>query len=506
MASMRTGSRIKAAALVMALAAAVVSEAEAGWLSRIMAAAEHGGARVARSGASALESAAARLQSLSPSAAKGGALAAGVSQEGHWTFINRAGERFTAATPDELKRAATVLLPDAAADARPTLILTEDTVFVHRDKLKDLPNGGDLRVAVGADSYPLIRRTEGSAERLYAEALPNVIVEVGERRLFDEALWQLSRPLEASRFRMLSLEPDGPQTLARLPRPEPGSPRATVDAIDPARLPSALGALDGQTVLLTGRIEGEQLFYRPSSGGERSLPLGELRRAAAANDVDLIVLNSPASRQPGGRNWLWQRVEVAGLDGALGRARLADFFNALASPDSKLMVAASEPAAGRVSLRAVPVNGANAEPRSSKLGDLMSEMLSELTGQVVSASMEADVKSSSRQAELDSRIVPGIPAALQFGYIGALVLGVMGLPVLRHWWGRIWPAEQRGEYSGLAGFLAARAARLLAFVMLFLPVAGIPAAVWSGLLGVWFWLTLPARLWRRLLGRSAPAG
>ena len=33
-------------------------------------------------------------------------------------------------------------------------------------------------------------------ERMFAEIRPNLLVEIGERRLFDEAAWQLARPLD----------------------------------------------------------------------------------------------------------------------------------------------------------------------------------------------------------------------------------------------------------------------------------------------------------------------
>ena len=56
-----------------------------------------------------------------PDQPSGIALAAQATQEGHWRFVNKAGETFTAGTPEELKRVAAVLLPEAKADAKSTL-------------------------------------------------------------------------------------------------------------------------------------------------------------------------------------------------------------------------------------------------------------------------------------------------------------------------------------------------------------------------------------------------
>ena len=150
-----------------------------------------------------------------------------------------------------------------------------------------------------------------------------------ERALFDEALAQLERPLSRSSIRTLALEPGGPGTLSSYPRLDPDTKAALVDAIDPASLAGALSSVRGQTVLVTGRVEDNLLRFRPSSGAEQSVKLSDLTRAAADADVNLVILHAEAPRQPGGRNWLWQRIAVGGLDDALKRATLGDFLDAL---------------------------------------------------------------------------------------------------------------------------------------------------------------------------------
>ena len=131
-------------------------------------------------------------------------------------------------------------------------------------------------------------------------------------------MWQLARPLNKANVRVLALEPGGPPRLASTPRIDPATKRAMVDAIDPASLPAALGSVRGQTVLVTGRVDGRLLYVQPSSGPERSMLLPDLFKAAEEADVNLIVLRTASTpRQPGGRNWLWQKVEVRGLEQAM---------------------------------------------------------------------------------------------------------------------------------------------------------------------------------------------
>jgi hypothetical protein len=86
---------------------------------------------------------------------------------------------------------------------------------------------------------------------------------------------------------------------------------------------------------------------------------------------------------------------------------------------------------------------------------------------------------TARQQELAARLVPGIPAMAQVLYLVGLILALPGLAVLRHWWAGVWPPEARGDYGGGLGWLAARAVRGAAFVVLFMPLLGLSATLWQ---------------------------
>ncbi|MCL4766053.1 MAG: hypothetical protein KJZ80_07470 [Hyphomicrobiaceae bacterium] len=475
--------------------------AQANWLTRLLHEAGEAGGRAARHGAGALDDAAAHLKHLPPAKPGGAALAASVSQEGHWTFVNRAGERFTAGTPDEMKRVATVLAPEAAhTGGKLSLLLTEDTVFRHRSHLDALPEGAELRLLFGRQSYPLVRRSGTGADSVLAELRPNLLVGTGDRKVFAEAVWQLMRPLEKARIRVLALQPGSAKAMSPVPLIDPATRRAVTDTVDPFKLGDAVRAIRGQTVVVTGRVDGRLMYFLPPSGPEQRIILDDLIGAAARADVNVVVLHSATPRQPGARNWLWQRVEVAGLDEALRRASMGDFLNAVAAGKGRLVLTATDRGAGRVSVQAVALAGG---PDSHAPGGILSEVVSELTGHVVSGAIRMDLASSERQQELEARIIPGIPSDLQLGYVGLLIAGLIGLSAARGWWGRVWPAEQRQQYAGALGFLAARVARLAAFVLVFLPLAGIPALLWTLALQIWGWTTLPVRAARWLTRRRA---
>ena len=80
-------------------------------------------------------------------------LAADASPEGHWTFVNGKGERFTAATTEEMARMPGVLAPEAKeAGGRLILVVTEASVFGPGDALSMLPRDAGVRLSTGPAS------------------------------------------------------------------------------------------------------------------------------------------------------------------------------------------------------------------------------------------------------------------------------------------------------------------------------------------------------------------
>ena len=221
-------------------------------------------------------------------------------------------------------------------------------------------------------------------------------------------MFHLGRHLNRSNIRVLALEPGGPKALSSVPNYDPATKAALVDPIDPAVLGPAFGKLRGQTVLVTGRVEGDMLYFKPSKGAESKIALATLGRAAESADVSLVVLQSSVTRQPGGRNWLWQTVSVSGLDDALKRATFGDFLNALAAGRGELVVSARPSAAGRVTLTANP-SGASAVPMTDAVGNWFSDTAGELMGNVVVQGVQAYVPDRERVEELDARIIPWCP-------------------------------------------------------------------------------------------------
>ncbi len=496
--------RLPTAAVVVPLAlalTAVLSPVDANWLTKFFRESGEASSKDTKLRLGALGDAALYIKA-QPSGAGGSdlAIAAHAGSEGHWTFVNKNGDAYTAGTPDEMKRVTSALAPEATSESKLALYLTDQTVFRQRSSLKDLPQEARLGVVVGTDGYSLIRRKDGLQDTVFAELRTNLMVAMHDERLFREAIWQLSRPLRTSYLRVLALEAGGPDRLAAVPRFDPATKGALVDRIDPNSLGAALGGIRGQTAVLTARVEAGHLRFVYGTS-ERSLPLAEIDRAAAGADVNLVILQSSSPRQPGGRNWLWQTVTVNGLDNAMKRATFADFLNALgASRGVRFSVDVVRSASGRTLLRALP-ESPDTRPIGGQLEDWAAELASAITGNVLTSAVEFTGNSAERQSELDLRVLPGIPSAIQMTYFAGLFAGILGLGVVRDWWRRLWPAEIRKDYSGAFGYHAARAAKLLAFGLLFLPLAGIPGFAKAVMLQLWRAITWPNYAMRWIVER-----
>lgn len=87
-------------------------------------------------------------------------------------------------------------------------------------------------------------------------------------------------------------------------------------------------------------------------------------------------------------------------------------------------------------------------------------------------------------------------------YLVSLFCGLVGWEFSSSWWRRVWPIEQREEYGNAIGYQAARAVRLLAFLLLFLPVVGFAAFLAAVAAQLWHMLTAPLRWLRWLRGKT----
>ncbi|MEQ1669709.1 MAG: hypothetical protein ABL893_02510 [Hyphomicrobium sp.] len=498
------------AVLTAAIASALLASAPARaniFTSILREAGEAGGKAASHSGShlGAVGKAASHLKGLA--GAPKGALAAHATPEGHWQFVNREGQVFTAGTADEMKRVLPALSPDiAAGESKLTLYLSEDSVFQNRAALDQLPKDANLHVVTDSGTYGVTRSGYGSSAALKAQIKPNVVVELADRAMFDETVSYLGRSLNKANIRTISLQPGASNRLPSAPKLDGASKLPQVDELDPVHLAAAFRSIRGQTALVAGRVENGKIYFTPSKGGEVSRDLDELVSAASQNDVNLVILHTDAARQPGGRNWLWQSIEVGGLKDAAKAANFGDFIEALGARRGGFQVTASREGSGRVQLAASPAEtGAGLAGEASSL---LEETVSHLTGEIVTKAVEMHGRDESSQREANAQLIPGIPTYVQIPYLVGIISGVFSWGTARGWWSRIWPSGggRPADGPGPAGRIRAwlnRTPREATFLLVFLPVVGFPALMWQLAVQTWETVTAPFRwVYRRFLRRE----
>ena len=406
-------------------------------------------------------------------------IAAMATEVGHWRLANRVGEIITAAGRGELANALRTLAPET--DGKPEKFhvhLDPDSLFRRADLLEGLLETGRQSVVIDGRALQIRTSRDGRVARYDLQVAPGLYVEAADRVLFKEVTRQLRRPLHRSTVGVVALEPGGNSVLGRSSRVESGTRQVRHDAIDPGQLARRLQGQSGEIVLLTGRLSGNGLAYKSAGGGEGRIGLADLWHAAAQADANLIVLATSSPRQPGSRNWLWQRMGLSNADRALKAPSLGAFLHVLAGEQTDLTVKGRRLDEDRFQLEVVLGSGSGPAPRTSiaeTLKGTWSDIVSETAGSLKILGMRASLTHSNRQAELDRRLLPNIPSAIQFGYLALVAMGLLGLPVLRAWWRRIWPDETTpGDRSLIARSLA-HATRSALFAGLFLPMAAVPA-------------------------------
>lgn len=493
--------------LILSFALIVVSStADANWLSRLArGASEIGGtSHVATRSLGALDNAAVLLKRL-PASADNAAVAAHVTPEGHWQFVNREGAVFTAGTTDELTRALPQLVPEAASSGKVHIYLSEDTVFARAHEIAALPEPAAFHVVHGTVSYPVRITGPRTAVKISTQVKPNLELAISDRQLFDEAVSYLSRPLNRSNIRTISFEAGGPKSLTSAPKFDGASKAAQADLIDPGQLTTSLRSLSGQTALITGRIDGDLLRVYPKNGSEQTLRISSLTRAAEDADVNLVILDSTSGRQPGARNWLWLKYEVAGLDDALTRASFGDFLDALAAKHGAMTITAAEQGSSRIILRVTPTG---IEPGATGgVSEMIGHWTGEIIGNVPARAIEIHARDEDRQNELDLRLIPGISSAIQFTYLGLLICGLIAYAYSSRWFASLWPPPQTVAYGSMLSFRWAQVGRWLVMIFLFFPIAGIPALLTMSAVSMWELITAPFRFlaWLARKFRRSPA-
>jgi hypothetical protein len=165
-------------------------------------------------------------------------------------------------------------------------------------------------------------------------------------------------------------------------------------------------------------------------------------------------------------------------------------------------VTAKAVGAMRTQVALAPIADLPRVPASRPFSDIVADAAASLTGRVITAGVEANIRSAAYQRDVDWRLLPSLPANAQIGYLILLLVGFLGAPLARIWWAHLWPPEDPTEYAGRSGYWAARLIRDSLFVAVFLPLTAPLSAPINLGRQVWEAILAPVRAWRWLTGRS----
>jgi hypothetical protein len=297
---------------------------------------------------------------------------------------------------------------------------------------------------------------------------------------------RLDKPLAKARVRLLALQPDAPERTLPLEPPVTGETAGT-ERIHPAHLADALAPLSGQTVVVCARGAGDLVYVRPRAEPERSLPVADLMEAAKRADVTLIVLQLTGPLQ--------RPSEAPCPDGGRPAAEvtLADILNAAA-------------------------RGSAESPVALALGGRLKALDAVAVGDLVGATVRFE--DAHRRGIVSRRLLGDLPftaTSLAILYGALLLIGWLGTPVARRFWGKaadpasgapeattprrafrlrphvepppmvlsLWSAGEAKDYANPIGYRAACVVSFLVFALVFQPLTGLFTALYNLLPQIW---------------------
>ena len=220
----------------------------------------------------------------------------------------------------------------------------------------------------------------------------------------------------------------------------------------------------GGTVILSGRIRNDAIA---ASGG--SVPLSEIRAAAAAADVHLVLLDGPA------------RAAHKALEQA---TTYGDLLTGMAPKGGAIAVNAQRLGENRVRLSMAPeINPLTVpEPVAPTVADDVAQVAAtglEFGVRALVHGIELETRDRSFEQDLSMRLIPWVPYWAHVIYVLNLIMGLYGGRYAWRLWRRLWPMRPRPRW-----FAPAHYPRFLVFLLIFLPLTGFVWAIIAFFAGI----------------------
>lgn len=307
--------------------------------------------------------------------------------------------------------------------------------------------------------------------------------------------YRMNAPLVGDQVRLLRFADDAPQLPSAREKVYGSKPLAPEpESVTASDLAGQLKRVRGQTVLVTGRVDGNRLIYRTGSG-ESSIGLGEIRIAGAEADVNLLVVDTGSSAQPSSAGVL-RSGGFKPLAEALDARTYGEFLQRLAPRGQDFIVDANRTGRGHVAYSIAPVPKPTA-PSNSADPTIQAIGVAADVARLAMIARDSDTEEEWSRRWFTER--------LSAGWNSLILLNlVFGLLAIRSFW-----RMSRWMLARLFGRLTNQWLRraltlLLSFTMILFTgaIIGIPVLIWGYVLAIWNIVTWP---FRKLLRKSVSA-
>ncbi len=369
--------------------------------------------------------------------------------------------------------------------------------------LKKIDN---LNLTHGGKAYPLSSATNKIDTGWQIQARENLYVDIKSHVDLKESLFRVNQPINLANMRLVSFStgtegfPSKIQVASKTELPD-------VTMIHPDYLENSLNILKHQSLVITGKRVGDFLKIKDPKGKESAINLKTLQNEAAKNDVNLLIIESTSSAQPGSKLLPWNKsVKQKQLQQAFSSETYGDFLSSFTSNKTPISLIAEQTDNNFVSFRALPKKGSVVSNRKYNIDEEVSGI--EIATHITLHAARLYTKSEDYENELGRRIVSSIPSWVHTILLINIVSGLLVHVFSYSLWGRLWRPEEKDDFDSWLKYALHCFVYFSLYIIVFLGLFGaifllVRALIWiyNFLLGIFYILTWPFRFIIALFSR-----
>lgn len=279
-------------------------------------------------------------------------------------------------------------------------------------------------------------------------AYQNVVIDVKNIKELQRAMWHLHRPIMSKGTHWLYLDKDPNKTLP----PTILNGRSTVDSVGSQHVLDMMRQSRLQTVVIAGEIQKSKLLIPDS---KNVIEIAALSRAAERYDVSLIILDTPKP--------------VVTL-----KTSIKDFTNLSSASSAQLLSTIAKPTVDNPLKLSINANERSQIAIQSR--PRLSETVQTQSGSIdMPLSIHLFKPTQERDEELDDRLIPYVHSNISWYLLFSALLGFVFMGISWRYWNTLWQVKQSSEYSNILIYLFLRIIHFSIFVIIYLPVLGLPS-------------------------------